>query len=121
MRRQIWLYAKWVLVVAGAIAVFAITAAGGGGCGVCRTTRGYTECERGGCNQDCTAGVCFCETWNRRECVGSGNDCKGEHIGNVPVTVGSGHCLPIGPTGCFCSFDNIFRELRPRVVCTPCP
>lgn len=121
MKRQLWLCAKWMLGVLSAIAVFLFAAApGGGSCGVCNT-RWDMRCYRNGCNRPCTQGVCYCEEWNFRECVGSGNDCQGTHTGNVPVTVSTGYCTPGGPTGCWCVFTDIFRELRAKEVCTPCP
>ena len=121
MRRQIWLYAKWVLGVAGAIAVFAITAALGK-CGVCTTQR-VLMCDESLCGPfPACSGACECEEWNARWCAGNGNDCKGTHIGNVPVVVHDGFCDTGSRSWCICRRTGaIFRVLRPKSVCTPCP
>lgn len=121
MRRQIWLYAKWALSVAGAIAVFAITAALGGGCGMCSTMR-VRMCDESVCGPfPACAGACECEEWNHRWCGGSGSDCKGTHIGHVPVVVYQGEC-DTGTNMCLCRLPSrVEVALRPKAVCTPCP
>lgn len=97
-------------------------APGGGGCGNCTTQR-VRMCNT---STSCTSfpsclGACECEEWNWRNCSGNGRDCKGTHVGNVPVVVTPGNC-DSGAMMCICrTAGGGSRVLRPKDVCTPCP
>jgi hypothetical protein len=94
----------------------------GGGCGNCTTLR-VRMCNT---STSCTSfpsclGACECEEWNWRNCSGSGSDCQGTHVGNVPVVVTPGNC-DWGTMMCICrTAGGGSRVLRPKDVCTPCP
>lgn len=91
-------------------------------CGICHTQR-VRMCDESVCGVfPACMGPCECEEWNSRSCQGDGLDCRGTHVGNVPVTVYPGNC-DNGTRSCVCRTDPSvppFRQLRPKDVCTPC-